>query len=74
MKNKFTKSVLFVLAVMLFAFCPIAAFADGKEETIKMAGTFWALIPPIIAIGLALITKEVYSSLFIGVLVGGAFV
>ncbi len=33
--------------------------------------SFWALIPPIIAIGLALITKEVYSSLFIGVLVGG---
>ena len=32
---------------------------------------FWALIPPIIAIGLALITKEVYSSLFVGILVGG---
>lgn len=73
MKNKITKSALFVLAVMLFAFCPIAAFADGTEETIKMAGTFWALVPPIIAIGLALITKEVYSSLFIGVLVGSAF-
>ena len=73
MKNKITKSALFVLAVMLFAFCPIAAFADGTEESIKMAGTFWALVPPIIAIGLALITKEVYSSLFIGVLVGSAF-
>ncbi len=33
--------------------------------------TFWALIPPIIAIALALITKEVYSSLFVGILVGG---
>ncbi len=33
--------------------------------------TFWALLPPIIAIGLALITKEVYSSLFIGIVVGG---
>ncbi|MBQ7335178.1 MAG: Na+/H+ antiporter NhaC family protein [Clostridia bacterium] len=33
-------------------------------------GNFWALIPPIIAIGLALITKEVYSSLFIGILSG----
>ena len=32
--------------------------------------TFWALIPPIVAILLALITKEVYSSLFAGVLVG----
>ncbi len=35
-----------------------------------MRGTLWALLPPIIAIGLALITKEVYSSLFIGVLSG----
>ena len=34
-------------------------------------GSFWALLPPIIAIGLALITKEVYSSLFIGILSGG---
>ncbi len=34
-------------------------------------GTAWALLPPIIAIGLALITKEVYSSLFIGIAVGG---
>jgi Na+/H+ antiporter NhaC len=33
--------------------------------------TFWALLPPIIAIALALITKEVYSSLFIGIVVGG---
>ncbi len=33
--------------------------------------TFWALLPPIIAIALALITKEVYSSLFIGILAGG---
>ncbi len=33
--------------------------------------TVWALLPPVIAIALALITKEVYSSLFIGILVGG---
>ena len=32
---------------------------------------FWALLPPIVAIALALITKEVYSSLFIGIVVGG---
>ena len=38
-----------------------------------MAGTFWALVPPMIAIILALLTKEVYSSLFIGVLLGGLF-
>ena len=38
-----------------------------------MFGTFWALVPPIIAIGLALITKEVYSSLFIGAVAGALF-
>ncbi|MCH5303728.1 MAG: Na+/H+ antiporter NhaC family protein [Ruminococcus sp.] len=34
-------------------------------------GSAWALLPPVIAIGLALITKEVYSSLFVGIAVGG---
>ena len=38
-----------------------------------MYATFWALVPPIVAIGLALITKEVYSSLFVGIVVGGLF-
>ena len=38
-----------------------------------MYATFWALVPPIIAIVLALITKEAYSSLFIGVLIGALF-
>lgn len=38
-----------------------------------MYATFWALVPPIVAIVLALITKEVYSSLFIGIVVGGLF-
>jgi len=38
------------------------------ETTVR--GTLWALLPPVIAIGLALITKEVYSSLFIGILSG----
>ena len=40
----------------------------GGEGSVR--GTLWALLPPIIAIGLALITKEVYSSLFIGILSG----
>ena len=39
-----------------------------------MNGTFWALVPPIVAIALALITKEVYSSLFVGIFVGGLFI
>ena len=37
----------------------------------KFYNTAWALLPPLIAIGLALLTKEVYSSLFIGIIVGG---
>ena len=41
------------------------------RESKPFYATFWALIPPIIAIVLALITKEVYSSLFIGILSGG---
>jgi tetracycline resistance efflux pump len=39
----------------------------------ETTATFWALVPPVIAIGLALITKEVYSSLFIGIVVGAVF-
>ncbi len=38
-----------------------------------MVGTFWALVPAIVAIVLALCTKEVYSSLFIGIIIGGLF-
>lgn len=41
------------------------------RETIPQYATFWALLAPIIAIVLALITKEVYSSLVIGIIVGG---
>ena len=36
----------------------------------EFVGTFWALVPPIVAIVLALITKETFSSLFVGILVG----
>lgn len=38
-----------------------------------MTGTFWALVPAIVAIALALITKEVFSSLFVGIFIGGLF-
>ena len=40
------------------------------RESVGVYATFWALLPPVIAIALALITKEVYSSLFIGILAG----
>ena len=48
----------------------IAAAIDAVRESVGTYATFWSLVPPIIAIGLALITKEVYSSLFIGILSG----
>ena len=44
------------------------------ESWIFTHGTFWALVPSIVAIVLALITKEAYSSLFLGVLMGGLFI
>lgn len=59
---------------LCFLLMPIAAFAAEEETALpSMYATFWALVPPIVAIVLALITKEVYSSLFIGILVGGLF-
>ena len=42
-----------------------------SDSNSKQFASFWALVPPIIAIALALITKEVYSSLFVGITVGG---
>ncbi len=59
------------VACLLMLLCSITAFGAEAEEYVPAAyATFWALIPPIVAIGLALITKEVYSSLFVGILVG----
>ncbi len=58
---------LFALLVAAAAIImAIAVTASGVETY----ASFWALVPPIVAIGLALITKEVYSSLFTGIVVG----
>ncbi|MBQ6472674.1 MAG: Na+/H+ antiporter NhaC family protein [Victivallales bacterium] len=53
----------------------VAAEAVLRNESLvsKYYSTFWAIIPPIVAIILALITKEVYSSLFVGIVIGGLF-
>lgn len=63
------------MAALCAILMPLTVFAaEAEAEYIPaMYSTFWALVPPIIAIILALITKEVYSSLFIGILVGGLF-
>ena len=60
-----------ILASVLF---PAAVMAEEEAASQPaLFSTFWALVPPIVAIALALITKEVYSSLFLGILVGGLF-
>ena len=60
-----TKKIVLCVAIVAIVGVLIFAAVSGAE-----AGTFWALVPPIVAIGLALITKEVYSSLVIGIVVG----
>ena len=63
-----------VLVMTAAALLSVTALAAGDEAAANsMYGTFWALVPPIIAITLALITKEAYSSLFIGITVGALF-
>ena len=61
---------------LCFLLMPAIAFAaeEAAPELPSMYATFWALVPSVVAIVLALITKEVYSSLFVGILVGGLFV
>ncbi|MBR5157580.1 MAG: Na+/H+ antiporter NhaC family protein [Clostridia bacterium] len=74
--KKFNKKTIFTIiaALVLMFATSLVVFAtgeDGEEVVSKFYATFWALVPPIVAIGLALITKEVYSSLFVGILLGG---
>ncbi|MCI8583149.1 MAG: Na+/H+ antiporter NhaC family protein [Dorea sp.] len=74
MRNMKRKIVWTLSSAMMMALCcPAVVFAAEEEYVPSMYATFWALIPPVVAIVLALITKEVYSSLFIGILIGGLF-
>ncbi len=61
-------SVTLAAVVAILIFLVIAALVTNAETVQQTA---WALIPPIIAISLALVTKEVYSSLLVGILTGG---
>ena len=58
-------SVLFATVMMFVLACPVTVLAAAEEEagTPAVYATFWSLIPPVVAIVLALITKEVYLSL-----------
>lgn len=70
-QRRWTGILLVIAASLLLTFPAFAA--DGEAAASSMYGTFWALIPPVVAIVLALITKEAFSSLFIGILVGALF-
>ena len=63
-----------LLALLVCGLLTMSAFAaDGEGDAPKMFGSFWSLVPPLVAIVLALVTKEAYSSLFVGVLIGALF-
>ncbi len=68
-KRFFAAAAISMFAVVFFATTAFAA--EAEEATSMFYSTVWSLLPPVIAIVLALITKEAYSSLFIGILVGG---
>ena len=76
MKSNIKRLSLCLSALMLLILAsPLTVLAAEEEvaASAKFYGTFWSLVPPLVAIALALITKEVYSSLFVGILVGALF-
>lgn len=75
MRNKRKMGGLLLVAMSILCLSSMTVFAaDTSAEYVPaMYASIWSLVPPVIAIVLALITKEVYSSLFVGVLIGGAF-
>ena len=72
MKKNTWKTVLTVVVLLALAAALVVAAVECANGA-SLANTAWSLLPPVIAIILALITKEAYSALFIGVLVGGLF-
>ena len=71
MKRKRLGLIAVLVALVCIALAGAVFALDGAEDGGGVYSTIWSLLPPVIAIVLALITKEVYSSLFIGILVGG---
>ena len=62
-----------VISKIVFA-CIVIAFIILcliQSPITSPVNSLWSLLPPVVAIGLALITKEVYSSLFLGIVTGG---
>ncbi len=72
MKNKpCRKAALFAAAFLALLTVPVLAAGEGTGAAPVFYETIWSLLPPVVAIALALVTKEVYSSLFLGILTGG---
>ena len=71
--NKKSTRTAFAVAVAAIVVLLGALAVMYKDVETGFVGTCWSLLPPVVAIALALISKEVYSSLFIGILVGGFF-
>ncbi|MBO4954742.1 MAG: Na+/H+ antiporter NhaC family protein [Clostridia bacterium] len=66
------KAPVIIGLVLLMIVASFTVLATGDEAPVSQYyATFWAMVPPLVAIALALITKEVYSSLFIGIALGG---
>lgn len=63
--KKYLSKIIFAVVMLAFLVCCMISAPISNAF-----GTLWSLLPPIVAIGLALITKEVYSSLFVGSLTG----
>jgi Na+/H+ antiporter NhaC len=71
-KNRLVGIVILAIIVVLVVVTAITPgqIADPENYACAAYATAWALLPPVVAIALALITKEVYSSLFVGIIVG----
>lgn len=75
MRNKRKMGYMLLMSLLILCCSSTTVFAaDSSTEYVpQLYATIWSLVPPVVAIVLALITKEVYSSLFVGILIGGAF-
>ena len=74
MKKKTIGNIIaFIITAIVVVLCSVFIKTADPEAASIYYSTFVALLPPLVAITLALITKEVYSSLFVGILLGGLF-
>ncbi|MBQ1244232.1 MAG: Na+/H+ antiporter NhaC family protein [Clostridia bacterium] len=73
MKKNLVKYIVVALLLAFVVFASVTVNVSSEASDSRYFATYVSLLPPLVAIVLALVTKEVYSSLFIGVLLGGAF-